>query len=198
MDQIKKIRNYSFAVSIVYIILGLLMILNPKFITDAINYIIGFLIILYGVIYLINLFTKRDEFVLNRFNFLAGVMCISFGLFLVLNPEIFKSIIPFCGSIIIFVDAIFQIKNAVVLKKNNYKYWYVNLILALIFIAFAAFIMIKAENITNFLIGVIGAVLLIDAILDIYSTIIIKKIVKDIVKSEVANGVKEIEYEEKE
>ena len=55
MDQIKKIRNYSFAVSIVYIILGLLMILNPKFITDAINYIIGFLIILYGVIYLINL-----------------------------------------------------------------------------------------------------------------------------------------------
>ena len=58
--------------------------------------------------------------------------------------------------------------------------------------------MIKAENITNFLIGVIGAVLLIDAILDIYSTIIIKKIVKDIVKSEVANGVKEIEYEEKE
>ena len=197
MDQIKKIRNYSFAVSIVYIILGLLMILNPKFITDAINYILGFLIILYGVVYIINLFTKREEFILNRFNFLAGVMCISFGLFLVLNPELFKSIIPFCGSIIIFVDAIFQIKNAVVLKKNGYRFWYINLIVALLFIGFAVFIMLKAETITNLLIGFIGGVLLVDAILDIYSTIMIKKIVKDIVKSEVDKGVKEIEYEEK-
>ena len=197
MENLKKLRNYSFAISIVYIILGLLMILNPSFISNAINYVIGFLIMLYGVVYLINLFVKKDEYILNRFNFFTGVMCISFGLFLVLNPEIFKSIIPFCGSIIIFVDAIFQIKNAIVLKKNNYKYWYINLIIALLFIGFAVFIMLKAEAITNFLIGVIGAVLLVDAVLDIYSTIIIKKIVKDIVKSEVESGVKEIEYEEK-
>ena len=57
--------------------------------------------------------------------------------------------------------------------------------------------MLKAETITNLLIGFIGGVLLVDAILDIYSTIMIKKIVKDIVKSEVDKGVKEIEYEEK-
>ena len=184
MENLKKLRNYSFAISIVYIILGLLMILNPSFISNAINYVIGFLIILYGVVYIINLLTKKEEYILNRFNFFSGVMCISFGLFLVLNPEILQKLIPFCGSIIIFVDAIFQIKNAVVLKKNNYKYWYVNLIIALLFIGFAVFIMIKAEAITNFLIGVIGAVLLIDAILDIYSTIILNKTVKKIVSAD--------------
>ena len=55
MENLKKLRNYSFAISIVYIILGLLMILNPSFISNAINYVIGFLIMLYGVVYLINL-----------------------------------------------------------------------------------------------------------------------------------------------
>ena len=122
MENLKKLRNYSFAVAIVYIILGLLMILNPGFISNAINYVIGFLIILYGVVYIINLLTRKDEYILNRFNFFTGVMCISFGLFLVLNPDLLKKLIPFCGSIIIFVDGIYQIRNGLVLKKKDYKY----------------------------------------------------------------------------
>ena len=184
MEGLKKLRNYSFAISIVYIILGLLMILNPGFISNAINYVIGFLIILYGVVYIINLLTKKEEYILNRFNFFSGVMCISFGLFLVLNPEILQKLIPFCGSIIIFVDAIYQIRNSIVLKKNGYKYWYINLIVAGIFILFSVFVMIKAKEITETLIGVLGGVLLFDAILDIYTTIMLNKTVKKIVSAD--------------
>ena len=184
MEGLKKLRNYSFAISIVYIILGLLMILNPGFISNAINYVIGFLIILYGVVYIINLLTKKEEYILNRFNFFSGVMCISFGLFLVLNPEILQKLIPFCGSIIIFVDAIYQIRNSIVLKKNGYKYWYINLIVAGVFILFSVFVMIKAKEITETLIGVLGGVLLFDAILDIYTTIMLNKTVKKIVSAD--------------
>jgi uncharacterized membrane protein HdeD (DUF308 family) len=184
MEGLKKLRNYSFAISIVYIILGLLMILNPGFISNAINYVIGFLIILYGVVYIINLLTKKEEYILNRFNFFSGVMCISFGLFLVLNPEILQKLIPFCGSIIIFVDAIYQIRNSIVLKKNGYKYWYINLIVAGVFILFSVFVMIKAKEITKTLIGVLGGVLLFDAILDIYTTIMLNKTVKKIVSAD--------------
>ncbi len=181
MENLKKLRNYSFAISIVYIILGLLMILNPSFISNAINYVIGFLIMLYGVVYLINLFVKKDEYILNRFNFFTGVMCISFGLFLVLHPDLLHQLIPFCGSIIIFVDGIYQIRNSFVLKKNKYKFWYVNLITAFIFIGFAIFVMINASSISNLLISIIGGVLLVDALLDIYTTIVINRRVKAIV-----------------
>ena len=160
------------------------MILNPGFISNAINYVIGFLIILYGVVYIINLLTKKEEYILNRFNFFSGVMCISFGLFLVLNPEILQKLIPFCGSIIIFVDAIYQIRNSIVLKKNGYKYWYINLIVAGVFILFSVFVMIKAKEITETLIGILGGVLLFDAILDIYTTIMLNKTVKKIVSAD--------------
>ena len=178
MEDIKKAKNYSFALSIVYIILGLLMILNPDFISNAINYSIGFLIILYGVIYIINLLTKKEDYILNRFNFFSGVMCISFGLFLILNPEILQSLIPFCGSIIIFVDGVYQIRNAIVMKKNKYKLWYINLIIALLFVGFAIFMMLNAKTITNLMIGILGGVLLFDAIVDIYTTIVINRLVK--------------------
>ena len=110
-------------------------------------------------------------------------MCISFGLFLVLHPSLLHELIPFCGSIIIFVDGVYQIRNSFVLKKNKYKYWYINLIVAFIFILFAVYVMINASKITDLLISIIGGVLLVDALLDIYTTIIINRRVKAIVDS---------------
>ena len=180
MEGLKKLRNYAFAVSIVYIILGLLMIINPDFISSLINYVFGFAIILFGVVYIINLLTKKEEYILNRFNFFAGVMCISLGLFLILNDDILARLIPFCGSIILFVDAIYQIRNGLILKKNGFKFWYINLIIALIFIAFAVIIMINPK----ISLQLIGGLLLFDAIFDIYTTIMINRTVKKIVDAD--------------
>ena len=139
------------------------------------------MIILYGVIYIINLLTKKEEYILNRFNFFAGVMCISFGLFLVLKNELLIELIPFCGAIILLVDAIYQVRNGFVLKKNDYKFWYFNLIVALIFIVFSVIIMINLLKGNKVSVALIGGLLLFDAIFDIYSTIMINRTVKKIV-----------------
>ena len=106
MNVLKKFKSYYFAVSLLYIIIGLIMLLNPKFICDAVNYIIGSLVMLYGIIYLISLYQKREYELLNKFNFLAGVMCISFGVFLILNSSVLMSLIPFCSGVIIFIDSV--------------------------------------------------------------------------------------------
>ena len=87
METLKKFRASSYAVSIVYIIVGLIMLLNPSFVSDAVNYVIGILIIIYGVIYSVSLYQKRDVEIYGKFDFVAGIVCISFGLFLIFNPD---------------------------------------------------------------------------------------------------------------
>ena len=175
VETLKKFRTSSYAVSIVYIIVGLIMLLNPNFISDAVNYIIGILVIIYGIIYSISLYQKKDTEIYGKFDFLAGIICISFGLFLILNPDILVSLIPFCAGVIIFMDAIRFIVNSIKLKKLDYKSWIVNLIIGLIFLTFAIYIIVNAKNISYLLIRFIGGFLIVDAILDFFTIIRLRK-----------------------
>ena len=61
MDVLRKFRASSYAVSIVYIIVGLIMLLNPDFISHAVNYVIGVLVIIYGVFYTVSIYQKKES-----------------------------------------------------------------------------------------------------------------------------------------
>lgn len=175
MEALKKFKASSYAVSIIYIIVGLIMLLNPGFISDAVNYVIGILVIVYGVIYSISLYQKKEIEAYGKFDFLAGIICISFGLFLILNPDTLGSLIPFCVGVIILMDAIRFIINGIRLKKLNYKSWVINFIVGLVFLAFSIFIIVKAKDISLLLIRFIGAFLIIDALLDFFTESRLKK-----------------------
>lgn len=185
MEVLKRFRASSYAVSIVYIIVGLIMLLNPSFISDAVNYVIGVLVIIYGLIYSISLYQKREIEMYGKFDFLAGIICISFGLFLILNPDTLGSLIPFCAGVIILMDAIRFIINSIRLKKLEFKSWIINLIVGLIFLGFAIAIIVKAKDISFLLIRFIGAFLIIDAVLDFFTEIRFRKLEKKKEKYEV-------------
>lgn len=175
MEVIKKFRASSYAVSIVYIIVGLIMLLNPGFISDAVNYVMGVLIIIYGVIYSVSIYQKRDSEMYGKFDFLAGILCISFGLFLIVHKDILYSLIPFCSGVILFMDGVLAIVKSFSLKKLEYTKWWIDLIVGFVFIGFAIFIMIHAKDIPHWLIQIIGGLLIIDAIVDFVNVLMIKK-----------------------
>ena len=185
METLRKFRASSYAVSVVYIIVGLIMLLNPNFISDAVNYVIGVLVIIYGVIYSISVYQKRETEMYGKFDLLAGIICISFGLFLILNPDILVSLIPFCAGVILFMDAISFIVNSIALKKLGFRTWIVNLIVGLVFLGFAIFIVIKAKDISFLLIRFIGAFLIVDALLDFFTVLRFKRVEKKPEKYEV-------------
>lgn len=175
MDTFRKFKASCYAVSIVYIIVGLIMLLNPGFISDAVNYVVGVLVMIYGIIYSISIYQKRNTEMYGKFDLLAGIICISFGLFLILNPDILVSLIPFCTGVILFMDAISFIVNSIALKKLGFRSWILNLIVGIIFLGFALFIIIKAKEISLLLIRFIGGFLIVDALLDFFTVMRFKK-----------------------
>lgn len=185
METLRKFRASSYAVSVVYIIVGLIMLLNPNFISDAVNYVIGVLVIIYGIIYSISLYQKKETEMYGKFDLLAGIICISFGLFLILNPDILVSLIPFCAGVILFMDAIIFIVNSISLKKLGFKSWVINFVVGLIFLFFSIFIIIKAKDISFLLIRFIGGFLIVDALLDFFTVLRFKRREKNNEKYEV-------------
>lgn len=170
MEVLKKFKSSLYAVSIVYLIVGLIMLLNPSFIGDAVNYVLGILIIIYGIIYSISIYQKKEG-AYDKFDLLAGIICISFGMCLIVNRDILISLIPFCMGIILLMDSATGIIKSFKLKKLNLKKWYIVLIISLIFLAFSIYIILNAKNITELLIRIIGGFLIIDAIMDFALTI---------------------------
>ena len=185
METLKKFRASSYAVSVVYILVGLIMLLNPNFIGDAVNYVIGVLVIIYGVIYTISVYQKRETEMYGKFDLMAGIICISFGLFLILNPDVLVSLIPFCAGVVLFMDAISFIINSISLKKLGFRTWIVNLVVGLVFLAFSVFIVIKAKDISLLLIRFIGGFLIVDALLDFFTVLRFRTREKKVEKYEV-------------
>lgn len=175
MEVIKKLKRSAYFVSIIYIIIGLIMLLNPMFVRNAVNYIMGVFAILYGIVYIISLYQKKDTDFFSKFDLLGGILCISFGLFLIVNPDILFSLIPFCAGVIIFMDSINLIYQSISLKRLNVDKWWINLIISLIFLCFSIFIILNSKNISDLLIRIIGLFLIFDAISDFIITLILSK-----------------------
>ena len=195
MEVINKLKRSAYFVSIIYIIIGLIMLLNPIFVRNAINYIMGIFAILYGVIYVISLYQKKNTEVFSRFNLLGGILCVSFGLFLIVNPDVLFSLIPFCAGVIIFMDALTLIYQSVSLKRLEVNKWWIYLIISLIFLGFSIYIIIHAKDISNLLIRIIGGFLIVDAGVDLIITYILSKKM-DKLKINDNNEVTVIEHKE--
>ncbi len=194
MEVLKKLKRSAYFVSIVYIIMGLIMLLNPSFVRNAVNYIIGVVAILYGVVYCISLYQKKDTELYSKFDLLGGILCISFGLFLILNPDVLVSLIPFCSGVIIFMDAVTMIVRSFSLKRLHLSKWWINLIFSLVLLLFSIYIIVNAKSITDILIRIIGGILIFNALDDFIITMIISKSVeKEIKEVEEVNEIKVIE-----
>ena len=200
MDIFKKLKTYTFLVSILYVIMGLIMLLNPKFVCDAVNYIVGILILLYGVIYIVKFLSKNDFNNLSKFNLLAGLLCIVFGVYILLNPTVLLSIIPFAAGMLILLDGFGKLKSALDLKKIGYIKWWVSLIFSLLFIGLGIYMVFQSFKVTELVVRIIGGVLIVDALSDIWTYFCYKKCSKKIDKIVVEASAVEanvVEYKEK-
>lgn len=164
-----KVKFYEIIMALVYISIGVLMLANPKFVCDAVNYIIGIIIVVFGLIYLFKLLQNKNVKELSKLELLIGLLCMGFGLYLILNSSLLISILPICAGIIILLDAISQINKSFKLKKVGSKFWYINLIVGLIFFAFSLFIILKASEVTYLIVRIIGGVLVIDGLFEFYT-----------------------------
>ncbi len=180
METLRRFKASSYAVSIIYIIVGLIMLLNPDFVSSAVSYVIGALMIIYGIIYSISLYQKREIEIYGKFDLLAGIMCISFGLFLIFNPNILNALLPFCTGIILLMDAIRFIISGFKLRKYGFRTWGINFVVGFIFLGFSIFIIAKSQEISLLILRFIGAALVIDAILDFITEICYRRAEKKV------------------
>lgn len=168
----------SLFMSIVEIVLGILLLINPVGFTSGIIITLGIVLAAMGLSCTVDYFRMEAQAAAESGNLAKGILFTVFGLFCVFKSGWFISTFPVITvlyGVLILVTGVGKLQISVDMVRAKRKYWFVALISALLTLVFAILIVANPFASTTFLWGFIGITLIVEAVMDIATYIFAKK-----------------------
>lgn len=178
----KRIYRSSLLTSIVSAFVGLMLIIASTEIIIAISYSVGAVLIALGVIGIISYIRELNTEESEQLDLVYGIITIILGAIVIRNPEAIASIIPIVFGLVMIISSSVKINYALNMKNKNNEVWKTTLILALLTTLCGVILIFRPFEGADLIAKIIGAIILSYAILDIISTITIKRNIKRIHK----------------
>ena len=180
MEYIEKILKKtgwsSLLTSIIFAILGIVLIVNPVGTVKIVSYILGIMFALVGIYKIVNYLKNKEKYNLYNYDLAYGIIAIILGIITIVYSSQIGKLFGILIGIWIVYSAIIRMNLALKLKVIDSSIWIYSLIIAIIMLLCGIYIIFDSSAI----IITIGTVILIYSILDIIESIIfianIKKI----------------------
>ena len=159
LDFMEKAKKDTLYLSVVFIVTGFILIIFPNLTLNVFCMVLGALIIASGINSIIK--NVRDKENQNSFSLILGVFLVIIGINFISVASLFVNIIASIFGILIIINGIRQIKDALEKKKYYDKNWLWMLVLAIITVAFGlAITIINPYTLSGILIKVMGICLI--------------------------------------
>ena len=179
MDKLmKKFFRSSMITSIVLLALGLLLFFQSEATIVTISYIIGGILVALGVLAIIKFIQNTNKEGKNELDIVYGVVTIILGILIIKNPEAIASVIPVILGVAIVVSSATKLQYAFELKSNENKLWKATMIVSIISTLCGIILLFNPFKGAVVFTKIMGIFIVIYAILDIISTVTIKRNVK--------------------
>lgn len=171
----KRFFRSSLISSITLLIIGILLILQSEITIITISYIIGTLLIALGAIAIIKFIKNINNIAREDLDIVYGTVTIILGVIVIYNPEAIASIIPIIIGIGIVISSATKLQYAIELKDNLNGQWKTTLIFSIVSAICGVVLICNPFKGAVIIMQIIGGVIVAYSILDIISTITIKK-----------------------
>ena len=160
--------------------LGILLIFESEVTISTISYIVGGVLVAAGTFaFLRYLKTNQKGLEMSELDILYGIVTIIIGVLVIKNPHVIASIIPLILGIAIVISSASKLQYAFDLKSENNDLWKTTMAIAAISAVFGIVLIFNPFAGAVLIMRIVGIFILIYAILDIISTLIIKKNVSE-------------------
>lgn len=188
---LEKILHTSIVSSILLIAFGVSLIVQVETTIVAISYIIGGILVLLGVVAGLSYFKSSRQLERNEIDIIYAIVCVILGTLIIKNPlAIQNTLLVVVGVIIIFNSAT-KMQYGLELKKEKSDLYLPTIIISVLMAICGIFLMFRPDIASNILGKIVGTLIVLYAILDLATTIIIKNTFKKI-----DNTIKEAKIEE--
>lgn len=174
-NLMKKFFRSSIITSITLIILGLLLIFQSEITIISISYILGGILITIGALAIIKFIKSTNNINKNELDIVYGIVTIILGVIVIKNPEAIASIIPIIIGISIIISSATKLQYAFELKNNQNSLWKTAMIISIISTICGIILLFNPFKGVVMFTKIVGIFIVAYAILDVISTITIKK-----------------------
>lgn len=175
-----KLFKSSIIGSIALVILGLLLFFQAEKTIISISYIIGAILIAIGVLSGMKFVNGLNNNNQNELDIVYGIVCVVLGILIITNPTAIASAIPIVVGIIIVLNSVIKLHYSLELKESKNELWKSTMIMSVIMTVCGIVLIFNPFAGAVFITKLIGALIVLYAVLDIVSTIVIKNTVTKI------------------
>lgn len=179
--KFNKLMNISLGTSIVFIIIGIILLFFTKMSLDLIAYLIAGVLIINGVFSIIDDYKQFKIFYFFD-GFTSGLISIILGIVIITNPNYIAILIPILVGLWFIINSTFKLRMALALKDRNDNSWVMTYILSLLTIIVGLCLIFNPKIGALSITKVVGMLTIVYSICDIIDVIIFKKNISVIAK----------------
>lgn len=113
-ETFRSIRFHLLLAALGYIAVGAVMLFIPDQFLAVVCYVIGALLIAYGVIGMLMCWKNRT---IRMAKIFIGILTIAVGIFVIAQPKAFTAVLPIIFGLILLLDGILNLRHGIGLKK---------------------------------------------------------------------------------
>ena len=182
--MIKKLNSFinsSICISIMFIIIGIIMVIMPKMSLEILGVILSVILIINGVILMITDIKLNNNFI--PVDILpASILSILLGIMMLIYPNILSIIIPLMLGTWFIMTSIFKIRLTLYLSKIQNTPWILLMLISILSIVCGFILILNPIDSSVAITLFIGIVIIVYAISDIINMIVLKRNIKNIAK----------------
>ncbi len=180
MENVKKLLRktgwISILESLIFAILGIILVYKPEETVKVISIILGSLFIIVGIAKIISYFMAKGESNFYNYNLIYGIMAIIIGIIVMAYINTIGSIFRIIIGIWIIYTSLIRVSSSIRMRKIESKIWIFSLILAILMFACGVYTIVNS----GVIVVTIGTIMIIYSVIDIIENIIFMKNIKEI------------------
>lgn len=177
LNKLNKYLNSGIILTIVFLLVGSILIVKPDISFNVISYLIGASLIVSGI-YLFIIDSKTKNIFINVF--LYAILLTLIGILIILNPITLKVILPIFLGLWFLISGIFKIRLNIYMKDE--PYFILSLITNIITVICGVILLINPVESVSAITISLGIIIVVSSISSLIDIIIFKKNINSVVK----------------
>ena len=177
LNKLNKYLNSGIILTIVFLLVGGILIVKPDISFNIISYLIGTSLIVSGI-YLFIIDSKTKNIFINVF--LYAILLTLIGILIILNPITLKVILPIFLGLWFLISGIFKIRLDIYMKDE--PYFILSLITNIITVICGVILLINPVESVSAITISLGIIIVVSSISSLIDIIIFKKNINNVVK----------------
>lgn len=176
----EKILHTSIVSSVLLIAFGVSLIVQVETTIVAISYVIGGILVMLGLVAGLSYFRNSKQLERNELDIIYAIVCVVLGIIIIKNPLAIQNTLLMVVGLIIILNSATKLQYSLELKRENSELYLPTIIISVIMAICGIFLMFRPDIASNILGKIVGTLIVLYAILDLATTIIIKNTFKKI------------------